>query len=55
MTVVKINKQKTQKSVSQEENLSLKIIKNYLEAIKLENKIKYVQKNKININSLKKS
>ena len=35
--------------------LKVKNYKNYLEATKLENKIKHLEKNKINIDSLKKN
>ena len=51
MTLVKIEKQNAQKSVSKKENVSLKII----EITQLENKINYLEKNKINIDSFKKS
>ena len=54
MTVVKIKKQKAQKSVSYKEKLSLKIIKNYFEATQLENKINHQEKIKIKPDSLKK-
>ena len=50
MTVVKIKKQKTQKSVSKKENLNLKIIK-LLKATKFKNDINYLEKNKIVIDS----
>ena len=44
-------KAKCTKSVSKKENVSLKII----EITQLENKINYLEKNKINIDSFKKS
>ena len=55
MTLLKIKKQKAQKSVLEFENytLNLRIIKT-LEAPKLENKIKYLETNKINVGSLQK-
>ena len=42
---MKIEKHKTQKSVSYKVNLNLKIIKDYLEATQLENKISHPEKN----------
>ena len=55
MTVVKIKKQKAQKTVPQIENLSLKIKKNNLEATQFENKINHLGKNQIDIDSIKKN
>ena len=53
MTVVRIKKQKTQKCVKKRK-FKFENYKNCLEATKLENKTKYLEKNKINIDSLKK-
>ena len=50
---MKIRKQKAQKSVSWKENLNFKIVKTVLEATQIENKITYVEKNKIDVESLK--
>ena len=44
--MTKIIKQKVQKSVSEKEILNLKIKKNCLEAVKIENKIKHSEKKK---------
>ena len=55
VTVVKIKKQKAQKTVPQIENLSLKIKKNNLEATQFENKINHLGKNQIDIDSIKKN
>ena len=52
MTVVKIKKQKTQKSVSKRK-LEFENYKNCLEATQLENRINYLEKNKIDIDSIK--
>ena len=52
--MTKIIKQKVQKSVSEKEILNLKIKKNCLEAVKIENKIKHSEKKKkIGTDSLK--
>ena len=52
--MAKIIKQKVQKSVSEKEILNLKIKKNCLEAVKIENKIKHLEKkNKIGTDILK--
>ena len=50
---MKIRKQKAQKSVSWKENLNFKIVKTVLEATQIEKKITYVEKNKIDVESLK--
>ena len=42
--IVKIKKQKSQKSLSLKENLNLKIKNNRLEANQLQNKINYLEK-----------
>ena len=42
--MTQIIKQKVQKSVSEKEILNLKIKKNCLEAVKIENKIKHLEK-----------
>ena len=44
-----------QKRMSQESKLKFENYKNYLEVTQLGNKIKYLEKNKINIDSLRKS
>ena len=53
MTIVKI-RQKIQKSVWLKESLNLKIVKNCLEAIELENKIRHLEKSIIGVEGLKK-
>ena len=53
MTIAKIKKQKAQKSVSRKGKLSLKIIKDCLEATQLENKINHLEEIKIDIISIK--
>ena len=52
MTVVKIKKQKTQKRVKIKRKLTFENYKNCLEANQLENKMNYLEKNKISIGSL---
>ena len=47
MIVIKTDKEKAQRSVSSNENLNLKIIKNFLEAEKLEKEINPLEKDDI--------
>ena len=54
MAVVKIKKQDSKQSVIKRK-LKFENYKNCLDAPRLENKIKYLEKNKIKIDSLKKS
>ena len=49
MKVVKIKKQKAQKSVTSKKILKFESYKNCLEATQLDNRINYLEKNKINI------
>ena len=51
--MVKIKKQRTQKTVPQKKNLKFEDIKNCLEAAQIENKINHLEKNKINGDILK--
>ena len=53
MTIVKIRKQKTQKSVIKRK-LKFENYKNCLEATQLENKINHLEKDEIDIDCLKK-
>ena len=48
-------KANAQKRMSKKSKLKFENYKNYLEVTQLDNKIKYLEKNKINIDSLKKS
>ena len=50
----KIRKQKTQKSVSGKGKLKFEDYKNCLEATQLENGIKQLEKNKVNVDNFKK-
>ena len=54
MTVVKIKKAKGTKKCVINRKHKFENYKNCLEAIQLENKVSYLEKNKINIDSLKK-
>ena len=54
MTLVKIKKVKGTKTSVIKRKLNVQNYKNSLEATQLQNKINYLEKNKININSLKK-
>ena len=54
MTVVKIKKQKAQKKCLIKRKLKFENYKNCLQGSQLENKINYLEKNKIIIDSLKK-
>ena len=54
MTVVKIKKKGTKKYVIKRK-LKIENYKNYLEATEVDNKIKYLEKNKVNIDNLKRN
>ena len=49
---MKIKKKKSQKCVSQEEHLNLKVIKT-IQTVQIENKINYIEKCKGDVDSLK--
>ena len=51
MTIVKIKKQKKQKSVPLKENLNLQKYKTCLEATQLYNKINHLEKNETDVGS----
>ena len=55
MTVVKLKKQKAQEGVSKKRKVKFENYKNCLEASQLENKINYLEKTKIDIDSIKKN
>ena len=55
MTVVKIKKQKSQKKCIIKRKIKFENCKNCLEATQLENKIKYLEKNKTNVGILKRN
>ena len=52
---MKMKKQKAQSTLSEKEHFNLKNYSNCLEATQLDNKIKYIEKNKIIIDSFRKN